>query len=81
MMERIQQKIDGQEISTAPEEAAESKIVDLMEALQASVETNTKRQSRSKKGAKPAQRAGKRTAAKQAGKKAAAKKPGRSRKA
>ena len=81
MMERIQQKIDGQEISTPPEEAAESKIVDLMEALQASVETNTKRQSRSKKGAKPAQRAGKRTAAKQAGKKAAAKKPGRSRKA
>lgn len=81
MMERIQQKIDGQEISTPPEEAAESKIVDLMEALQASVETNTKRQSRSKKGAKPAQRAGKRTAAKQAGKKAAAKKPGRYRKA
>ncbi len=81
MMERIQQKIDGQEISTPPEEAAESKIVDLMEALQASVETNAKRQSRSKKGAKPAQRAGKRTAAKQAGKKAAAKTPGRSRKA
>ena len=80
MMERIQQKIDGQEISTPPEEAAESKIVDLMEALQASVETNTKRQSRSKKGAKPAQRAGKRAAAKQAGKKAAAKTPGRSRK-
>ncbi len=80
MMERIQQKIDGQEISTPPEEAAESKIVDLMEALQASVETNTKRQSRSKKGAKPAQRAGKRSAAKQAGKKAAAKTPGRSRK-
>lgn len=80
MMERIQQKIDGQEISTPPEEAAESKIVDLMEALQASVETNTKRQSRSKKGPKPAQRAGKRAAAKQAGKKAAAKTPGRSRK-
>jgi len=80
MMERIQQKIDGQEISTPPEEAAESKIVDLMEALQASVETNTKRQSRSKKGPKPAQRAGKRSAAKQAGKKAAAKTPGRSRK-
>ncbi|MCZ6458726.1 MAG: Ku protein [Gammaproteobacteria bacterium] len=80
MMERIQQKIDGQEISTPPEEAVESKIVDLMEALQASVETNTKRQSRSKKGPKPAQRAGKRAAAKQAGKKAAAKTPGRSRK-
>ena len=86
MMERIQQKIDGQEISTPPEEAAESKIVDLMEALQASVGTNTKRKSRSKKGVKPAQRAGKRTAASQAGKtqagkKAATKTPGRSRKA
>lgn len=37
MMEKIQQKIDGQEISMPPEEAAESKIIDLMEALKASV--------------------------------------------
>ena len=37
MMEKIQQKIDGQEISMPPEEAPESKIVDLMEALKASV--------------------------------------------
>jgi DNA end-binding protein Ku len=37
MMEKIQQKIDGQEISMPPEEAQESKIVDLMEALKASV--------------------------------------------
>lgn len=37
MMERIQQKIDGQEITLPPEEAPESKIVDLMEALKASV--------------------------------------------
>ena len=33
MMERIQQKIDGQEITLPPEEAPETKIVDLMEAL------------------------------------------------
>jgi len=37
MMDRIQQKIDGQEITLPPEEAPESKIVDLMEALKASV--------------------------------------------
>jgi DNA end-binding protein Ku len=37
MMEKIQQKIDGQEISMPPEEAPESKIIDLMEALKASV--------------------------------------------
>lgn len=37
MMERIQQKVDGQEISVAPEDAAESKIIDVMEALKAGV--------------------------------------------
>ena len=37
MLERIQQKIDGQEVSMPPEEAPESKIIDLMEALKASV--------------------------------------------
>ena len=48
VMEMIEAKIDGQEISTPPEEAAESKIVDLMEALKASVDG---------KGRKPAKRA------------------------
>lgn len=38
MMERIQAKIDGQEVSMPPEEAPESKIIDLMEALKASVD-------------------------------------------
>ena len=33
----IQQKIDGQDISVAPEEKHEAKIIDLMEALKASV--------------------------------------------
>lgn len=37
MLEKIQQKIDGQEISLPPEEAPEAKIIDLMEALKASV--------------------------------------------
>jgi len=58
MMERIQQKIDGQEISMPPEEAAESKVVDLMEALKASVDGCGKR--------KPAKRASKRAASGQA---------------
>ena len=38
MMDLIQQKIDGQEISVPQEEAQESKIIDLMEALKASVD-------------------------------------------
>jgi non-homologous end joining protein Ku len=37
MLERIQQKIGGQEVSLPPEAAPESKIIDLMEALKASV--------------------------------------------
>jgi len=54
MMERIQQKVDGQEIFTPPEEAAQAKIIDLMEALKASVGASDKR--------KPARRASKRAA-------------------
>ena len=37
MQEVIQRKVDGQEVSVAPEERAEAKIIDLMEALKASV--------------------------------------------
>ncbi|MGD8833053.1 MAG: Ku protein [Pseudomonadales bacterium] len=37
MRELIEQKIEGQEITMPPEEAPETKIVDLMEALKASV--------------------------------------------
>lgn len=36
-LELIRQKIDGQDISVAPEERPEAKIIDLMEALKASV--------------------------------------------
>ena len=36
-LDLIQQKIDGQDISVAPEEKPEAKIIDLMEALKASV--------------------------------------------
>jgi DNA end-binding protein Ku len=39
MLEMIQRKVDGQDISVPPEEKAETKIIDLMEALKASVST------------------------------------------
>ncbi len=42
VMDLIQQKIDGQEIAVPAEEQAEAKIVDLMEALKASVDGKPK---------------------------------------
>jgi len=77
MMERIEQKIDGQEITLPPEEAPESRIVDLMEALKASVQGSTQSKRATKQPAKKSSAKGK-TAAKTAAKKkpaAAAKKP------
>ena len=51
MMELIQQKIDGQEIAVPQEAAPEAKIVDLMEALKASVDGKAKKAA-AKKGGK-----------------------------
>lgn len=65
MMELIQQKVDGQEISVPPEEAPESKIIDLMEALKASVNATG--------GRKSARSAGKRATVKGASSKRATK--------
>ena len=39
MLEVIDRKVNGQEIVTAPEEAPETKIIDIMEALKASLAT------------------------------------------
>lgn len=84
MMERIQQKIDGQEITLPPEEAPESKIVDLMEALKASVAGNgsAAKKPAAKKTAAAKKPAAKKTAAKKKPAARAKKKPasGRSRK-
>lgn len=56
VMELIQQKVDGKEIAVPPEEKPEAKIVDLMEALRASVgETGDDAR-------KPAKRASKKSA-------------------
>ena len=84
MMERIQQKIDGREITLPPEEAPESKIVDLMEALKASVagSGSTAKKPAAKTAAKKKQPAKKTAAAKKKPAARAKKKPttGRSRK-
>lgn len=63
VMELIQRKIDGEDITVAPTEAPENKIIDMMEALKASVAAGRKEA----EGSKPAQRA-----AKKGGKKKAA---------
>ena len=56
IMEMIDRKVEGEDISVAPAEQAETKIIDIMEALKASLAAGeTKR--------KPARRAGKKTAA------------------
>jgi DNA end-binding protein Ku len=70
MMEQIQHKVDGQEITLPPEEAPESKIIDLMEALKASVAGGA----RSGTAASGKAASGK-TAAGKAAKKPAARKP------
>ena len=54
MLGLIQQKVEGKEVSVAPEERPEAKIIDLMEALKASVSASG--------DAKPAKRASRRTA-------------------
>jgi DNA end-binding protein Ku len=43
IMALIQRKIDGEDISVAPTEKVESKIIDIMEALKASLKTGTER--------------------------------------
>ena len=54
MLELIQRKVEGKEVSVAPEERPEMKIIDLMEALKASVNAAG--------AAKPAKRAARREA-------------------
>ncbi len=74
MMERIQQKIDGQEITLPPEEAPESKIIDLMEALKASV-GGGRGKSAAGAGAKAAAKAGEKAPKRAAKSKTAARTP------
>lgn len=57
VMEMIDRKVEGEDISVAPAEQAETKIIDIMEALKASLAAGDA-------GRKPARRAGKKTTAK-----------------
>ncbi len=54
-LEMIQQKVEGQEITLAPAEEPQVRIIDLMSALKASLKEDSER--------KPAKRAGKKAAA------------------
>jgi DNA end-binding protein Ku len=63
MMAMIQRKIEGEDISVAPTEKPEHKIIDLMEALKASLNATDAR--------KPAKRTDAKTGAKSAAKSAA----------
>ncbi len=57
MLEMIDRKVNGQEIVVAPEEHAESKIIDIMEALKASLKTETKAAPKKKAKRAPKRRA------------------------
>jgi len=56
ILELIQRKVDGEDISVAPSEQPQTKIIDMMEALKASIDSGQER--------KPAKRAGKRSVSK-----------------
>lgn len=65
VLELIQRKVDGEDISVSPAEEPETKIIDIMEALKASISASGKGEAPKRK---PAKRAAKKTAT---GKKAA----------
>jgi len=52
ILEAIQKKVEGQEIVEAPEEAPKTQIIDLMEALKASLAKGKQREEREEKPAK-----------------------------
>lgn len=68
ILEQIQRKVEGEEITMAPTEAPQTQVIDLMEALKASLSgaPETKTEER-----KPAKRASKKSAAKRKTRKAA----------
>jgi DNA end-binding protein Ku len=66
ILEMIERKVEGEDITLAPQEQPEHKIIDIMEALKASLDASSAR--------KPAQAASSKKAAKAKPKKAAKKK-------
>jgi DNA end-binding protein Ku len=63
ILEQIQRKVEGEQITTAPAEAPQTQVIDLMEALKASLAAGP-REAESAEVRKPAQRAAKKTASK-----------------
>lgn len=61
IMELIEQKVEGQDISVPPEEKPEAKIIDLMEALKASVGEQRAPAARERKSARKPRSASKKT--------------------
>ncbi|MDH3452627.1 MAG: Ku protein [Gammaproteobacteria bacterium] len=61
IMDLIQRKVDGEDITVTPTEEPEHKIIDMMEALKASIASGQSKQAGERK---PAQRSGKKAAAK-----------------
>ncbi|MBI4419790.1 MAG: Ku protein [Gemmatimonadetes bacterium] len=57
MLEEIQKKVDGQQISTEPEQVPQTQIIDLMEALKASLARGPKEAPAERKPVKRAQKA------------------------
>ncbi len=68
-LEMIQRKVDGEDITVSPTEEPEHKIIDIMEALKASIAAGGKGEA----ARKPAKRAAKKTAAKKKARTARAK--------
>lgn len=60
MLELIQRKVDGEDITVTPTEVPQNKIIDMMEALKASIAAGKKEEAKPK----PAKRAGKRATTK-----------------
>src|SRR2546427_1478874 len=56
IQEQIQRKVDGEEITEEPTEAPKTQIIDLMEALKASLAKGKGATGRERKPAKPAER-------------------------
>lgn len=73
VLESIQQKVEGHEITAEPEQASETKVLDLMEALKASL-GKASSGVRPARESKPAKRGGKKEAEPEAPAKAAGKK-------
>jgi DNA end-binding protein Ku len=78
LLHLIHQKVEGQEVSAAPEVAPKAQIIDLMEALKASLAVSERAEKKTTKGRKPPQRSLRPSTVHQKKRKVAASKSGKS---